>query len=166
MVSLLKQQRSNSRDLNLEDLKSSIPSRQQLYHISHIFLDYLIINLDIKCIRACYGEKLVVILLGAKDYMEEIEHDIAVGETCLLENSEAILNPLIGRSTIRKGCAIKLVDKEIEYHPEFRLILQTKLANSHYKSEMQTQIILINFIVTCDGLVAIESPYLENLNMN
>jgi len=43
---------------------------------------------------------------------------------------------------------IKLGDKEIEYHPNFRLILQTKLANPHYKPEMQAQTTLINFTVT------------------
>jgi dynein heavy chain len=111
--------------------------------------------------------------LGGKGYMEKIEHAIAAGETLLLENieenMEAILDPLIGRNTIRKGRAIKLGDKEIEYHPEFRLILQTKLANPHYKPEMQAQTTLINFTVTRDGLedqlladvVAIERPDLE-----
>ena len=43
-------------------------------------------------------------------------------------------------------------DKEIEYHPKFKLILQTKLANPHYKPELQAQCSLINFTVTRDGL--------------
>ncbi|CAF1186132.1 unnamed protein product [Adineta steineri] len=127
----------------------------------------------VKWIRTRYGEKLVVIRLGGKGYMEKIEHAIAAGETLLIENIEenieAILDPLIGRNTIRKGRAIKLGDKEIEYHPEFRLILQTKLANPHYKPEMQAQTTLINFTVTRDGLedqlladvVALERPDLE-----
>ena len=50
-----------------------------------------------------------------------------------------------------------------------RLILQTKLANPHYKPEMQAQATLINFTVTRDGLedqllaevVATERPDLE-----
>lgn len=48
--------------------------------------------------------------------------------------------------------AIKLGDKEVEYNPSFRLILHTKLANPHYKPEMQAQTTLINFTVTRDGL--------------
>ena len=68
------------------------------------------------------------------------------------ESIEAVLDPLLGRNTIKKGRAIKLGDKEIEYHPDFRLILQTKLANPHYKPEMQAQTTLINFTVTRDGL--------------
>ena len=48
--------------------------------------------------------------------------------------------------------AIKLGDKEVEYSPNFRLLLHTKLANPHYKPEMQAQTTLINFTVTRDGL--------------
>lgn len=67
--------------------------------------------------------------------------------------------------------AIKLGDKEVEYNPNFRLILQTKLANPHYKPEMQAQTTLINFTVTRDGLedqllaevVRAERPDLEEL---
>lgn len=67
--------------------------------------------------------------------------------------------------------AIKLGDKEVEYNPNFRLILHTKLANPHYKPEMQAQTTLINFTVTRDGLedqllaevVRAERPDLEEL---
>lgn len=30
-------------------------------------------------------------------------------------------------------------EKEVEYNPKFRLILHTKLANPHYRPEMQAQ---------------------------
>ncbi|KAH0517950.1 Dynein heavy chain 17, axonemal [Microtus ochrogaster] len=66
---------------------------------------------------------------------------------------------------------IKIGDKEVEYHPSFRLILHTKYFNPHYKPEMQAQCTLINFLVTRDGLedqllaavVAKERPDLEQL---
>ena len=69
---------------------------------------------------------------------------------------------------------IKLGDKEVEYHPNFRLILQTKLANPHYKPEMQAQTTLINFTVTREGLedqllanvVAKERPDLEDTKVS
>lgn len=63
-----------------------------------------------------------------------------------------MLDPLLGRALIRKGRAIKMGDKEVDFNPNFRLILQTKLANPHYKPEMQAQTTLINFTVTKDGL--------------
>jgi dynein heavy chain len=110
----------------------------------------------IKWIKQRYGERMKVIRLGQKGYLDKIEQAIAAGEILLIENIdesiEAVLDPLLGRNTIRKGRAIKLGDKEIEYHPDFRLILQTKLANPHYKPEMQAQTTLINFTVTKDGL--------------
>jgi len=64
-----------------------------------------------------------------------------MGETVLIENLEEsvdpVLDPIIGRNTIKKGRAVKIGDKEVEYNPSFRLILHTKLANPHYKPEMQ-----------------------------
>lgn len=68
---------------------------------------------------------------------------------------------------------IKIGDKEVEYHPKFRLILHTKYFNPHYKPEVQAQCTLINFLVTRDGLedqllaavVAKERPDLEQLKV-
>lgn len=78
------------------------------------------------------------------------------GSTVLIENIDEnidpVLDPLLGRNLIKKGKAIKIGDKEVEYNPNFRLILQTKLANPHYKPEMQAQTTLINFTVTRGSL--------------
>jgi dynein heavy chain len=65
---------------------------------------------------------------------------------------DAVLDPLLGRNLIKRGRAIKIGDKQMDYNPKFRMILQTKLANPHYKPEMQAQTTLINFTVTRDGL--------------
>lgn len=129
----------------------------------------------IKWIKTKYGADLTIIRLGQRGYLDTFERAIASGEVVLLENIEEsvdpVLDPIIGRNTIKKGRAIKLGDKEIEYNPEFKLILQTKLANPHYKPEMQAQTTLINFTVTRDGLedqllasvVSKERPDLEQL---
>ena len=37
---------------------------------------------------------------------------------------DPVLDPLLGRLTIKKGRAIKIGDKEIDYNPNFRFILQ------------------------------------------
>lgn len=71
------------------------------------------------------------------------------------------------------GSCIKVGDKECFFHPAFRLILHTKLANPHYKPEIQAQTTLINFTVTRDGLedqllaqvVNQERPDLEHLKV-
>ncbi|KAH1023596.1 hypothetical protein HUJ04_012770 [Dendroctonus ponderosae] len=129
----------------------------------------------IKWIKQKFGGDLKVIRLGQKGYLDVIENAIAQGVTVLVENIEETVDPvldtLLGRNLIKKGKAIKIGDKEIEYNPNFRLILHTKLANPHYKPEMQAQATLINFTVTRDGLedqllaevVKAERPDLEEL---
>ncbi len=67
------------------------------------------------------------------------------------EDVEPVLDPLLGRVLIKKGKAIRLGDKEVEYNPNFHLYLHTKLANPHYKPELQAQTTLINFTVTRQG---------------
>ena len=47
---------------------------------------------------------------------------------------------------------IKLGENDVEMHPDFRLFLQTKLANPHYPPEIQAECALVNFTVTEDGL--------------
>ncbi|KAK6632535.1 hypothetical protein RUM43_013303 [Polyplax serrata] len=129
----------------------------------------------IKWIKHKYGDDLKVVRLGQKSYLDVIEYSISQGFTVLIEyigeTVDAVLDPLLGRALIRKGRAIKMGDKEVDFNPNFRLILQTKLANPHYKPEMQAQTTLINFTVTKDGLedqllggvVKAERPDLEEL---
>merc|ERR1719313_1576529 len=70
------------------------------------------------------------------------------------ESVDAVLDPVLARSVIKRGrsAVLKLGDKEVEYDEKFRLILQTKLANPHYKPEIAAQTTLINFMITVDGL--------------
>ncbi|KAG8443036.1 hypothetical protein GDO86_011741 [Hymenochirus boettgeri] len=129
----------------------------------------------IKWIKNKYGTALKVISLGQKGYLQTIETALASGDTVLVENLgeavDPVLDPLLGRNTIKNGRFIKIGDKECEYNQQFRLILQTKLANPHYKPELQAETTLINFTVTTDGLedqlladvVSIERPDLEAL---
>ncbi|XP_062858858.1 dynein heavy chain 9, axonemal isoform X2 [Trichomycterus rosablanca] len=132
----------------------------------------------IKWIKNKYGDKLQVIRIGQRGYLDSIERALSAGEVVLIENLEEavdpVLGPLLGRETIKKGRYIKIGDKECEYNPSFRLILHTKLANPHYQPELQAQCTLVNFTVTRDGLedqllaavVSMERPDLEELKSN
>ena len=127
----------------------------------------------LKWIKNMYGKDLQVIRLGQKGYLDVIENSITKGFTVLIENIpeyvDPVLEPLLARNLIKKGTAIKMGDREIDYNMNFKLILQTKLANPHYQPEMQAQTTLINFTVTRDGLedqllaevVKVERPDLE-----
>ncbi|KAM4697873.1 dynein axonemal heavy chain 11-like [Rhinophrynus dorsalis] len=128
----------------------------------------------IKWIKSRYGSRLKVIHLGQKGYVDVIEQAVVAGDPVLIENLEEtidpVLDPVLGRHTLKKGRYIRVGDKECKFHPKFRLILHTKLANPHYKPEIQAQTTLINFTVTRDGLedqlladvVNLERPDLEN----
>ncbi|KAE8580906.1 hypothetical protein XENTR_v10024588 [Xenopus tropicalis] len=127
----------------------------------------------IKWLKSRYGSRLKAIHLGQKGYVDEIEQAVVAGDPVLIENLEETIDPvldaLLGRHTLKKGKYIRIGDKECKFHPKFRLILHTKLANPHYKPEIQAQTTLINFTVTRDGLedqlladvVNLERPDLE-----
>ncbi|ESO12478.1 hypothetical protein HELRODRAFT_155577 [Helobdella robusta] len=110
----------------------------------------------LKWIKSQYSSSLVAVRLGQKGFLDRIEQAISNGDTVLIENIEEtldpVLEPVIARNLIKKGTAIRFGDKEVEYDKGFRLILHTKLANPHYKPELQAQTTLINFTVTRDGL--------------
>ncbi|KRF77783.1 uncharacterized protein Dvir_GJ27009, partial [Drosophila virilis] len=129
----------------------------------------------IKWVKAKYGPGLVVLRLTQRGYLDLVERAVSNGNVLLIENIgenvDAVLNPLLGRMLIKKGTILKIGDREIDFNPNFRLILHTKLANPHYKPEMQAQTTLINFTVTRDGLedqllaevVKVERPDLESM---
>ena len=63
-----------------------------------------------------------------------------------------MLDPILARSLIRKGKGIMIGDKDVDYDPRFKLYLQTKLSNPHYKPEVAAQTTIVNFMVTEAGL--------------
>jgi dynein heavy chain len=87
-----------------------------------------------------------------------IENCVTNGYCLLIENVgetiDAVLDPIISRATFKKGRTVyvQLGDKELPYDPNFCLLLQTKIANPHYKPEVCAQVTLVNFCVTMDGL--------------
>ncbi|XP_051263759.1 dynein axonemal heavy chain 11 isoform X8 [Dicentrarchus labrax] len=131
----------------------------------------------IKWIRNRLGSELRVVQLGQEGYLDVIEQALASGETLLIENLpekvDPVLEPLLGRNTIKRGRYIQIRGKDCEYNSNFQLIIHTKLANPHFPPELQAQTTLINFTVTPVGLeeqllgqvVSRERPDLESLKM-
>jgi dynein heavy chain len=103
-----------------------------------------------------------------------LERCLREGRVLLIENVneelDSSLDPLMSRQFVKKGKAIKIDGKEVDLHPDFRLIIHSKLANPHFRPELQAQATLLNFTVTRDGLeeqllaevVRAERPDLEN----
>uniref|UniRef100_A0A7N8XYV6 Dynein axonemal heavy chain 11 n=1 Tax=Mastacembelus armatus TaxID=205130 RepID=A0A7N8XYV6_9TELE len=131
----------------------------------------------IKWIRNRIGSELRVVQLGQKGYLDVIEQALVCGEKVLIENLpekvDPVLEPLLSRSTIKKGRYIRIGNKDCEYNSNFQLIMHSKLANPHFPPELQAQTTLINFTVTPVGLeeqllgqvVSRERPDLEALKM-
>lgn len=55
---------------------------------------------------------------------------------------DPLLEPVLSKSFIRRGnqVLIKLGDKEVDYSPDFKLYITTKLANPHYTPEVSTKV--------------------------
>ena len=110
----------------------------------------------IKWIKNKFGKSLTTIRLGSPGYLDIVEKCICEGTVLLIENIpedvEPVLDTLLGRQLIKKGKAIKIGEKEVEYNPTFQLYMHSKMANPHYKPELQAQTTLINFTVTKSGL--------------
>lgn len=130
----------------------------------------------VKWIKQRFGEDLTCLQLGQHRWLEKVIYTISMGGTLLIEaigsEIDAILEPLLSRAVIKRGRSqfiIKIGGDEIEYDPKFKLFIQSKLANPHYRPEIAAQCTIINFIVTPDGLtdqilaiiVNIEKPELE-----
>ena len=101
---------------------------------------------------------------------------MSMGQTLLIEavgsEIDAIIEPLLSRAIIKRGrnaLVIKIGGEECEYDAKFKLFLQSKLSNPHYRPEISAQCTIVNFIVTPEGLedqilaivVNIEKPELE-----
>lgn len=118
---------------------------------------------------------LSIIKLSDGDYVRTLENCITFGNPCLLENIgeelDPLLEPLLLKQTFKQSGAmcIKLGDQIIEYSPDFRFYITTKLRNPHYLPETSVKVTLLNFMITSEGLddqllgivVARERPELE-----
>ena len=105
----------------------------------------------IKWIKEKWGDKLKIIQLSKPNYIADVEHCIENGIPLMIENLQddidAVLDPVVARQTMKRGrsTVMKLGDKEVDYDPNFKLYLQTKLSNPHYKPEIAAQTTLVNF---------------------
>ncbi|XP_044097135.1 dynein axonemal heavy chain 7 [Neovison vison] len=118
---------------------------------------------------------LHVVKLNDPDYVRTLENCIQFGTPVLLENVgeelDPILEPLLLKQTFKQGgsTCIRLGDSTVEYAPDFRFYITTKLRNPHYLPETSVKVTLLNFMITSEGMqdqllgivVARERPDLE-----
>jgi dynein heavy chain len=133
-----------------------------------------------KWVRNTYASNIKVMRLSTPNYARMLEVVIANGDPCLLENIgvsiDPLLEPLLQKAVFKAGnvMMIRLGDSTVEYSPNFKLFLTTKLPNPHYSPEICVQVTLLNFMVTPDGLqdqmlgilVSKEEPEVEKKRVN
>ncbi|XP_035294723.1 dynein heavy chain 7, axonemal isoform X2 [Cricetulus griseus] len=121
------------------------------------------------------ANSLQLIKLSDPDYVRTLENCIQFGTPVLLENVgeelDPILEPLLLKQVFKQGgsTCIRLGDSTIEYAPDFRFYITTKLRNPHYLPETSVKVTLLNFMITPEGMqdqllgivVARERPDLE-----
>ena len=106
------------------------------------------------------GNQLMILDQHMGDMVRRMENAIQFGNPVLLqdvlEEIDPVLEPVLGKATIKRGNQVlmKLGDKEIDYSPDFRLYVTTKLSNPHYTPEVSTKVTICNFAVKEQGLEA------------
>lgn len=120
---------------------------------------------------------LKVIDLRQTDYLIILEQCMAIGMPVLMkdvgQDLDHTLSPVLSRTYMKQGdrFVMKLGDKEIEYNPQFRFYITTKLMNPHYVPEIASRACIVNFMVKEQGLesqllgivVRKEKPQLEEM---
>ena len=118
---------------------------------------------------------LQIIKLSDQNFVRTLENAIQFGNPVLLENIQEVLDPVLDtvlqKATFTQGgrTVIKVGDNIVEYSPDFRFYVTTKLRNPHYSPEVSVKVTLLNFMATPEGLqdqmlgivVAKERPDLE-----
>ena len=118
---------------------------------------------------------MIIIQLTQKNWLKKVEMAVSNGNVLMIESLsqdiDPILDPLLSRQFVKKGknFTVRLGSEDVELSNQFKLYLQTKLINPHYKPETAAQCTIINFIVTESGLedqllamvVKVEKPDLE-----
>ncbi|XP_062904770.1 dynein axonemal heavy chain 2 [Mobula hypostoma] len=107
-----------------------------------------------------HSKGLKIIDFQMSDYMRVLESGVQFGSPILLQNVHEELDPSLGpilnKSVTKAGgrLLMKLGDKEIEYNPNFRFYITTKLSNPHYPPEISSTTTIVNFAVKLQGLEA------------
>jgi dynein heavy chain len=82
------------------------------------------------------------------------EASVENGDSVLIENVNESFDPMLSRNIVKRGThkLVQIGDWEFEFNVKFKLFLQTKLANPHFKPDIQAQTTAINFTIMFDDL--------------
>lgn len=104
------------------------------------------------------ANKLIITKMTDPNLMRILEMAIRQGTPVLLEEiGETIdpsLTPVLAKEIRYQGTRMlmRFGDTDIDYDPNFKLYMTTKLSNPHYLPEICIQVTLVNFLVSVSGL--------------
>ncbi|KAI0977659.1 hypothetical protein GJ496_008262 [Pomphorhynchus laevis] len=163
-----------------EWVNQGLPNDEMSYQNAAILLNMercaLIVDPQLqgtRWLRRRFEGQIVITKVDQRSLNESVPEAISKGQILLIQNVgehiDSKIEPLIDNVQIKKSRRIRWNRHDFTVHPNFKVILQTKLVNPHYKPEIQAMLTLINFSVTTQGLesqllasvVASEMPALE-----
>merc|ERR1711871_1027810 len=90
--------------------------------------------------------------------LRTLEQCIRIGRPLLIEDIGEVLDPslesTLQKATFKQGgrLLIRIGDSDVDYDPNFRFYISTKMPNPHYLPEVCIKVTIINFTVTTQGL--------------
>ncbi|XP_072105024.1 dynein axonemal heavy chain 6-like isoform X2 [Mobula birostris] len=112
----------------------------------------------VRWIKKMEGEDLCVLLATHHNYMNKMSNAIRMGHPVLLHDVTEQLDPCLRPILLRNICTraeqdfIKIDNTEIEYNPNFRLYMTTRMSNPNFLPAVCILVTLINFTATFEGL--------------
>jgi dynein heavy chain len=101
---------------------------------------------------------LKIVKQSDKNCVKILNNALTIGKPVIIEDLGEIIDPTLEPILqklvykVQGRTVIKLGTGEVDYNPNFKLYLTTKIANPHYLPEICNKVNLINFTVTTQGL--------------
>ncbi|KAG9397278.1 Dynein heavy chain and region D6 of dynein motor [Carpediemonas membranifera] len=101
---------------------------------------------------------LKVVDLKSETFLRDIVNSVKMGTPTLLqdvgEELDPALDPLLNKNVKKEGgrTIIKIGDEDVDFNPNFKFFITTRIENPAYSPEISTKVTLVNFTIREEGL--------------
>lgn len=95
------------------------------------------------------------------DFVKHLDMAIKYGSPVLFQDVDDYIDPVVDKvlekdiKTVSGRVFVILGDKEVDYDPNFRMYLTTKLSNPTFNPSTYAKAVVINYTVTLTGVILI-----------